>query len=56
MIRIIFQYPDPDDLGAQQNYYAFDFCPVGPTYKKKKAKMFKKYCFRYVTFLKRSES
>jgi hypothetical protein len=39
-------------LLATEAKYAFWLGPVGPTDKENQVKMYKKYCFRYITFLK----
>jgi hypothetical protein len=45
-------------LTGRKNLTKNTFCvgPVGPTDKENRAKIYKKYCFRYITSLKRQES
>jgi hypothetical protein len=42
-------------LKGRENLTKNTFCvdPVGPTYKESQVKVCKKYCFRYITSLKR---
>ncbi len=62
-IRIIFQYPDPgsvsffnehNKLTGRENLtiYAFWLGLVGPTDQENQFKIYKKYCFTYITSLK----